>query len=397
MRLISPYSLFSRLLRQGAFWVFVGLIILLLTILLRSPILHSPYASRAAEMIIPAKESRLFYLQSSEATSELVQGPISDREVLTEGSEKVSLTKLSMSSPACETSGLFSSPNGKWIIAQGNCEAGSYIQAVDAQTSQVFNPMSNSGHSLFLGWTPFSELILRVDQGHRFAIFRVNPATGETQQLPVPEMVYHVAFSPDGLHIIYSLTWGLGYGSQTWIADIDGQNAHLVLDEPDHIIAFANWSPTGDKIAYLRWVDTNIPFTVGELWVMSAHGQNPTMLSTADAGHGYAPAWSPDGSRIAFVRRENGEDVLADQNAARLQSNIFLADITTGTVSAITSFKGALTEAPVWSPDGEFISFNSTGGGTMDIWVYEVQNNDLLQITQGINAWFPIWLPEESE
>lgn len=143
----SPYSLISRLFSQGVFSVFIGVIILLLTILLRSPSLHSPNANQPTEMIIPVKESRLFYLQSSETASELVQGPVSDRDVLTDGSEKVSLTNLSTPSLVCETSGLYSSPNGKWIVAQGNCEAGSYIQVVDIQTSQVFNPMANSSQT----------------------------------------------------------------------------------------------------------------------------------------------------------------------------------------------------------------------------------------------------------
>jgi len=56
--------------------------------------------------------------------------------------------------------------------------------------------------------------------------------------------------------------------------------------------------------------DSNIPFTVGELWVTNGDGNNPVLLGEADAGHGYEPAWSPDGAQIAFLGRENKSDII---------------------------------------------------------------------------------------
>jgi Tol biopolymer transport system component len=199
--------------------------------------------------------------------------------------------------------------------------------------------------------------------------------------------------------MIFSVTDGLGYGSQTWIADIDGTNAHQVLNEPNHIIAFANWSPSGQQIAYFRMPDTNIPFTVGELWVMGADGEKPVMLGDVDAGHGYRPVWSPRGNQIAFVVREfssTDADVESDPAsyaADKLASNIFVADVQARSILRLTEFSTSRTESPVWSSDGEYIAFSSTAGGDgLDIWVFNTASGRLQQVTHGAGARHPTWL-----
>lgn len=199
--------------------------------------------------------------------------------------------------------------------------------------------------------------------------------------------------------MIYSLTQGLGYGSETWIADVDGQNAQRVLLEPRHIIAFARWSPSGEAIAYIRMLDSNIPFTVGELWVMGGDGQNPILLGNADAGHGYRPAWSPDGQQIAFVVRElvsdstDIESEVASYVAGQLVSNIYLANLNNKSIISATKFNDALTETPVWSQEGDYLAFGSTAGGSgMDVWVLDTRNSQLYQVTHGMKARYPAWL-----
>ena len=92
--------------------------------------------------------------------------------------------------------------------------------------------------------------------------------------------------------------------------------------------------------------DSNIPFTVGELWVLDGAGNAPVLLGE----------W---------------------------------------TVSNVTQFKEALTEAPVWSPDGEFLAFSSMVEGGMDIWLYEMRGKQLHRVTHGAYARHPTWLPGE--
>jgi dipeptidyl aminopeptidase/acylaminoacyl peptidase len=132
---------------------------------------------------------------------------------------------------------------------------------------------------------------------------------------------------------------------------------------------------------------------------MGADGEDPVLLGEADAGHGYRPDWSLDGQQIAYVVRERGNeeadatDHAADYVAGRLVSNIYLADLRERKISPVTHFRGALTETPVWSPDGEYLAFSTTAGGSgMDVWVYETRSQTLKQVTHGAKARYPSWL-----
>ena len=72
-------------------------------------------------------------------------------------------------------------------------------------------------------------------------------------------------------------------------------------------------------------------------------------------GHNGAPAFSPDGSRLAFASSKDG--VL----------NIYVTNLGSGQVSQLTSGAGNNTE-PSWSPDGQSIVFTSDRGGSPQVY-----------------------------
>ena len=301
----------------------------------------------------------------------------------------------------CTALGMYASPHGPWVAIDITCEASGFVQVINASSGKAVDLDANLiQDSTFVNWAPAgNEIILRVGNFPTSRIYLIQVNSGKYQQLPVPGNVYDIALSTNGRRMIYSLTQGLGYGNETWIADTDGGNAQRVLAEPDHIIAFAHWSPSGKEIAYIRMPDSNIPFTIGELWVMGGDGQNPVLLGSADAGHGYRPEWSPDGQQVAFVVRElvNGdtdvEGEVASYVADQLVSNIYLANVRDRKILKVTQFDGALTETPIWSPDGEYLVFNTTAGGSgMDVWVLDIASDTLNQVTHGANARYSTWL-----
>lgn len=122
------------------------------------------------------------------------------------------------------------------------------------------------------------------------------------------------------------------------------------------------------------------------------NGRNERVIAPADAGHGYPPVWSPDGRQVAFVVRENPENRRADVEAGVLESNVYIADMASGEVQAVTRFEGALTETPAWSPDGAWLAFSTKAGGVPDIWLVEVATGEAQQVTRNANARCPIWV-----
>ncbi|MGB9776430.1 MAG: TolB family protein [Anaerolineae bacterium] len=274
------------------------------------------------------------------------------------------------------------------------CEASVHTLVMTAATSEVRPVWPEPWESsFFLNWAPDGDaLLVRVGHLGESAVFLVNVQNMRAEQMDTPPFTYDVAFSPNGRRLLYATTQGLGFGSEVWLMDRNGRNKERIIHDPAHIIAYPRWSPSGDGIAYIRMPDSNVPFTVGELVLADGDGRNGRVVAPADAGHGYPPVWSPDGRRVAFVVRENGEDRRADVEASALESNIYVVEVPSGRVRPVTQFAGALTDGPAWSPDGAWLAFSTNAGSVPDIWVVEAATGEMRQVTRNANARYPVWV-----
>ena len=90
-------------------------------------------------------------------------------------------------------------------------------------------------------------------------------------------------------------------------------------------------------------------------------------------------AWSPDGSRIAFACRNEGD------------FNICVMDFSTGQTIQITS-EGS-NGHPSWSPDGEKIVYASRRNGSTQIYTMDANGQNKRQLTRGGNHSSPWWIP----
>jgi Tol biopolymer transport system component len=162
-------------------------------------------------------------------------------------------------------------------------------------------------------------------------------------------------------------------------------------------ISFARWSPDGTQIAFIKIPDSQTPFTVGELWVISstttqgADSSGARKLANADAGHGYAANWSPNGKSIAFVARENPEDERANQSGESLISNIYVIEVASGKLTQLTHLTDGHVETPSWSPDGNTLAFNMVINGRIDVRIADIATGEIRSLLMESTC-CPAWM-----
>ena len=200
----------------------------------------------------------------------------------------------------CTVYHLYPNPVDSSLAIEFDCGGQPVVELADTRSASASPASSRYADARFLAWSASGRyLYLKsnpLDAPHVIRVDRLS--TAAPKKLSLPTTVYDLAGLPDG-RIVYSTTQGLGFGSETWLADASGGHAEKILAEPLNIVAYLRPSPDSSQIAYIRMPDSQVPFTVGGLWVIPANGGEARFLAEADAGHGYAPAWSPGGRQIA--------------------------------------------------------------------------------------------------
>ncbi|MEW6093522.1 MAG: hypothetical protein AB1531_06105 [Chloroflexota bacterium] len=326
----------------------------------------------------------LIYLQSDPAgTSRLFAiSPLPSGEVVRDATPQ----PLSFSLPVdCSLYNLYPSPTDYLLAAEFSCPGGPMLQLMNLYTAEVTAPAeAYEVDSRFLAWSADGRyLYLKADSLGASFVLRVDVTNGHGKTLDLPETVYDMAALPDG-HILYALSRGLGFGSEVWSAKSDGRSASLLFSEPTDIVAYLRPSPDGSQITYILLPDSSLPFPEGELWLRGVSGENARFLAAADAGHGYAPAWSPDGTQIAFVTRLTSEP---------FTSGLSLYDLTGDSLITLTQFEAAVVGTPVWSPDGTSLVFDLNRDGTIQVWIEDFSTGALLPLDESAISCCAVWLP----
>ncbi len=141
------------------------------------------------------------------------------------------------------------------------------------------------------------------------------------------------------------------------------------------------WSPDGSQIAYAS-------DTAGstDIWVMNTDGSGKQNL-TSDAFWNENPDWSPDRGRIVYARLKSG--------SSEWDVWVMRAD-GSGKTNLTSHAPGTTGFDPAWSPDGSKIAFVSYRSGSSDVYVMDPDGSNATRLTNDASSWpyEPCWSPD---
>lgn len=145
------------------------------------------------------------------------------------------------------------------------------------------------------------------------------------------------------------------------VADSDGYNPQTLLSSSEPIMSPA-WSPDGTRLAYVSFEHKRAQIFISEL----ASGKR--RLLTRFPGINGAPAWAPDGKSLAIVLSKDGHP------------NIYIKNLQTNRLQQLTKDNAISTE-PSFSPDGSKVIFTSDRGGAPQIYQYDLSSKQVTRVT----------------
>jgi Tol biopolymer transport system component len=201
-------------------------------------------------------------------------------------------------------------------------------------------------------------------------IYTITPG-GTATRITVSNSSSDPAYSPDGSRIAFISSEGQS-GYQVFVMNADGSGRRRVTPSST-AKSQPTWSHDGTQIAYVANSFDVDGQTDTEIWAINADGTARRQL-TNNSFPDTQPAWSPLGNRIAFVSVRTGD---TDRNVYVMNSDGGgQTSITPNSPPPCSPncYRGH-DDNPAWSPNGSKIAYvhghTLGGGGLFDIWTMD--------------------------
>jgi len=215
--------------------------------------------------------------------------------------------------------------------------------------------------------------------------------------------------SPDGRFVAYTVretNWDdNAYETEIWIADASTTTTRQLTNAKKSSQSPA-WSPDGSKLAF-----SSDRTDKRQIYLINPRGGEADALTSVEDGVG-GFAWSPDGKTIAYTATEAKPAAIKDRDKKygefqvveqdHRMTHLFSIDLSTRATRTLTS--GPFTVGSfAWSPDGRSIAFDHrvnpalANGGSADISIVTVADAAIRKlVTQDGPDSRPVWSPDGS-
>jgi Tol biopolymer transport system component len=186
----------------------------------------------------------------------------------------------------------------------------------------------------------------------------------------------------------------VGYNRELWLMSPEGSMERQLA--PDILVIWPTWGPDRSQIAFMAPNPKDDSGNL-DLYVTGVDGAAPRLIGTGVSGHA-APAWSPDGTRIAYTSFA-GYDPMLESGSISVR----VVDIATGVEQDLTGGEFELAFNPAWAPDGQLLAFVAKDMSSDDrpqhapgdVYLYAFADQHLANLTEGRveDVWNAAWSP----
>ena len=294
------------------------------------------------------------------------------------------------------------SPDGASILYTGHSSLGRRpIYVMDADGA---NPRQVTGDGLHPAWSPDSSSIVytRVGSYTRSGAYErpgfawyerryqtyVMQADGSyltriADSGTTPAWGNLPGWSPDGSFVVYSDS------AEIFTANSDGTGSRQITDTLGDT---SSWdpvlSPDGTRIAFRRG------FVYGSIYVIATDGSEPVPV-IRDTDRWDLPVWSPDSTRLAYSTATRYSEGIESNHIAVVNAD---GDGAANLTSDHETLGEGRAVCPAWSPDGTHIAFAGRPGGEsgdLEIWVMDADGASITQLTDNLDSeGCPLWSPD---
>ena len=193
-------------------------------------------------------------------------------------------------------------------------------------------------------------------------------------------------WSPDGKFLAFAAKRGAR--DVIVIVDVERNKEVKRIEVKLNGVTTPAWSPDGQQLVF-----TGYDGGLSDLFVVRRDGSGLRRL-TEDKYADLHPVWSPDGKTIAFATDRGPETNFKTLAIGNMR--IALYDLDTGSIELLDHMEQGKNVSPQWAPDGQSIAFVSDRNGVSNIFLYELREKSLYQLTdfytgaQGITPLSPV-------
>jgi hypothetical protein len=180
---------------------------------------------------------------------------------------------------------------------------------------------------------------------------------------------YHVRPSPDGTRVAFDSDRDGTRG--VYVANRDGTGVRRVSDEA--FAALPSWSPDGTRLAFVR--ASGETANVWNVWICDLDSGTIRQVSFHPEGKTSSASWFPDGTRITYSRG----------------SHLWILDLATGRARDFVTPNESRLHSPAVAPDGARVVFRADRDGT---WLLDLENGGMRRVLEDPSAEAVSWSPD---